>query len=143
MVRRLDAVDQSVSSWANTKRQLLGLTEQRALLGPMRCTLAARRDLHAGAQAFGQVGQPWLEFPFRPGTDEWVINSAFRRMSEPLAEIVIAHWVVLEPRDKGIRAELMGLSRRVYWERVGRAKEFMAGALAGAASVPGESVRTV
>jgi hypothetical protein len=143
MVRRLDQIDQSVSRWAATKRQLLGLTEQRGFLGPMRCTLAARRDLHAGAKAFGQVGQTWPEFPFRPGTDEWVINSAYRRMSEPLAEIVIAHWVVLEPRDKGIRAELMGLSRRVYWERVGRAKEFMAGALAGAASVPSESVRTL
>jgi hypothetical protein len=102
----------------------------------MRCTLAARRDLHHGSSS-GRVEQRWPEFPYSHGTDEWVINQAFKRMSEPLAEIVVAHWVVLEPRDKGIRAELMGLSRRVYWDRVARAREFVAGVLAGA-----ETVRT-
>ena len=140
--RRMDAVDMAVMRWAAVQRELRGLSEQRGFLGPMRCTLAARRDLHAGSRG-SRVDQAWPEFPFRPGTDEWVINGAFRRMHEPLAEIVVAHWIVLEPRDKRVRADLMGLSRRVYWERVARAKEFMAGALAGAASMPSESVRTL
>ena len=139
--RRRDAVDLAVSRWAAVQRQLQGLVEQRGFLGPMRCTLAARRDLHHASKGT-RIDQAWPEFPYAPGTDEWVINQAYRRMAEPLAEIVVAHWVVLEPRDKGIRAELLGLSRRVYWERVGRAREYMAGVLAGASAVSSDFVRT-
>ena len=86
--RRFDSVDMAVSRWAAVQRELRGLTEQRGFLGPMRCTLAARRDLHHGGKS-GRVEQRWPEFPYQSGTDEWVVNQAFRRMAEPLAEIVV------------------------------------------------------
>jgi hypothetical protein len=129
MARRRDAVDQACEEWARVKRELLGLTQPalaRGFLGPLRCTLAARRDLHHGGHG-GKVEQQWPEFPFRGRA--YVVNQAVNRMAEPLVEIMVAHYVVMEPRDRTTRAELLGLSRRIYWERLGRAKAYVEGAL--------------
>ena len=129
MAKGKDSTDVACEQWAVRKRELLGVTQLRGFLGPMRCTLGARRDLHHGSRT-ERVEQHWPEFPFEPGTLAYVVNEAVKRMPDALTEIMVAHYVVLEPRDRGIRAELMGLSRRQYWEKLGRAKAFVQGALA-------------
>ena len=132
MARRRDATDVAIESWARTKRELLGLTAPRLdidCIGPLRCTLAARRDLHHGSRT-QKPDQHWPEFPFAAGSDAWIINEAFRRLPDPLADVIVAHYVVLTPRDRTVRADLMGVARRAYWERLGRAKAFLEGALA-------------
>lgn len=71
-----------------------------------------------------------------PGTQQ-LVNTAFHRMSPTLQEILDVHYVVQTPRDKRLRADLMGISRNQYWDRVRSAKLFIEGALAIV-----ESVRT-
>lgn len=137
-MRRRDAVDMACDEWAIAMRELLGVTQPRLAkdyLGAVRCTLSARRDLHHGGTS-GRVEQHFPEYPFR-GTAA-TVNAVYRRLSEPLQEILVAHYVAMTPRSKPMRADLMGLSLRVYWERVGRAKASVDGALAIV-----ETVRTV
>lgn len=130
MAKGRDQVDQLCEKWARVYRELAGLTSPKTasgFIGALRCTLAARRDLHAGATSTGRVER---HFPEVFVGDALLVNLAFRRMPPTLQEIMVAHYVVLEPRNKTVRAELMGLSRNTYWERVGRAKTFIDGALA-------------
>jgi hypothetical protein len=127
---RHDAIDLACEQWAVVMRELLGLTQPRLArdyVGALRCTLAARRDLHHGSTS-GKVEQNWPEFPFlgNPAT----VNAVYKRLAEPLQEIMVAHYVAMTPRSRSARADLMGLSVRVYWDRVARAKCSVDGAFA-------------
>ena len=138
MVRRTDAVDVACEEWAVPMRELLGWTQPRLAreyVGSLRCTLGARRDLHHGGRS-GKVDQWWPEFPFQGRAA--TVNAVYRRMPEPMQEIMVAHYVATTPRSKSLRADLMGLSVRVYWERVNRARAAVDGAMAVV-----ESVRTL
>lgn len=138
--RRLDDADVACFEWADVMRELLGVTHPKLAkeyLGALRCTLAARRDLHHG-QRSGRVEQHWPEFPFAGKGRAATVNAVYRRLQEPLQEILVAHYVALTPRSRSLRADLMGLSTRVYWERLGRAKSAVHGALTIV-----ETVRTV
>ena len=130
--KRLDDVDVACDGWAVVMRELLGLRDPdhaRGFLGPLRCTLAARRDLHHGART-EKPEQHWPEFPFaRCQPEVLTVHHVYKRLDDPLAELLVAHYVILTPRDKRIRAELMGLSPRVYWDRLARAKAAVQGAL--------------
>lgn len=130
MVRRRDGVDQVCEQWAHVRRQLLGLTEPllaREYLGAIHSTLGQRRDLHAGARSEGRVVQ---HFPEVYTGNSAVVAAAFRRMSPTLKEIMDWHYVVEQPRSKSVRADLLGISVREYWLRVGRAKAYIDGAFA-------------
>lgn len=132
MARRRDAIDLLMESWARVRRQLLGIHKPltaREYLGSPRCTLASRRDLHAGARSEGRIEQHWPEFPFTG--DLFIVNWAVKRMPDDLRQICDWHWTLEQPRDRRQRAELMGISKTVYWERVGRAKDRVAGVLDG------------
>jgi hypothetical protein len=133
MPARPDAIDQACEEWARVIRELYGITDPRlssGFLGPVRCTLAARRDLHHGGRS-GRVEQQWPAFPFENASPRaQVVHRASQRMSEPLRTILVAHYVPLVPRSRAVRAELLGLGRRVYFERVARVKAFIEGALA-------------
>ena len=138
MARNRDQIDQMCEEWARVRRELLGIRhplKASDYLGPMRSTLGQRRDLHAGARSPGRVDQHFPEV-YRPGNQQ-LVNMAFHRMPPCLAEVMDWHYVLEVPRDKRLRADLMGLSPRVYWERVKRAKTFIEGAVAVV-----ESVRT-
>lgn len=132
MARRPDQVDVACDGWAVVMRELLGLREPnsaRGFLGPLRCTLAARRDLHHGGRT-ERPDQHWPEFPFAGCRPEVrTVHQVYKRLETPLAEILVAHYVVLSPRDKRLRADLMGISPKHYWERLGRAKSAIQGAL--------------
>jgi len=135
---RRDAVDVACEEWARVMRDMLGVTQPalaREYLGALRCTLAARRDLHHAGRSV-KLDQRWPEFPFRGQAA--TVNEVYKRAREPLQEILVAHYVVTTPRSKSVRADLMGLSTREYWARLARAKASVEGALAII-----ESVRTL
>jgi hypothetical protein len=102
----------------------------------MHCTLGARRDLHHGARSTGRVEQHFPEV-YPPGIPT-LVNAVFKQMPEPLQDVMRWHYVLEVPRSRSLRARLMGMSPRVYWERVGRAKGFVGGALAVVESVRSE-----
>jgi len=130
VARRRDQIDLLLEAWATRRRELVGIRHPltaREYLGAVKCTLGARRDLHHGSRS-GKVEQAWPEFPYTG--DLYLVNLAVKRMPPTLAEIVDWHWTLAVPRDKRLRADLMGISPDQYWKRVARAKEFVAGALA-------------
>ena len=129
--RRRDSVDLACEAWAHVRRELVGIKEpvlSRDYLGPMRCTLGERRDLHAGARSANKVEQHFPEI-YPPGFPA-LVNTVFWKMPEALKDVMHAHYVVQAPRSKSLRATMMGISTRVYWERVARAKERVSGAMA-------------
>ena len=129
---RRDRIDLACEQWAQVMRELYGIREPRGFLGPMRCTLGARRDLHHGARS-GIVDQRWPEFPFeRAPPEAQVVHRAWQCMDESLREILVANWVPVGV-SRSIRAELMGLSRRNYYDRLNAAKQFLNGYFASGA----------
>ena len=135
-----DRTDRIIDTWAQVRRELLGYSRPRQYLGAVRCTLEARRDLHHGARS-GRVEQRWPEFPYQG--DAAIVNEVFKRMPEALQEIMDAHYVATTPRSKSLRADLMGLSVRVYWERVNRVRAAVDGALAVVESGMAQDVKSV
>ena len=133
-----DHTDRLIDEWARIRREVLGIKQPllaKDYLGAPRCTLSSRRDLHAGASSSGRIEQHWPELYVGNSA---IVNWLFWRANPSIKEIMDWHWTLEKPRNKGIRAELMGLSRRVYWERVNRARHYVEGGLALV-----ESVRTL
>lgn len=133
-----DRIDLLCDAWGAVRRELMGYALPalaKDQLGAVRCTLAARRDLHHGARS-GKVEQQFPEYPFRGDTA--IVNTVFKRLPETLQEIMDAHYTATTPRSKSQRAELMGLSVRAYWDRVNQARAAIEGGLAIV-----ESVRTL
>jgi hypothetical protein len=125
-----DTIDALCESWAAAYREAFVKrypTQSKDVLGSVHCTLAARRDLHHGSRS-GRVEQQWPEFPFRG--DDAMVNAVYKHLPEPLQEVMVVRYVVLRPRDQRVRADLMGLSWRVWYDRVGRVKSAVDGALA-------------
>lgn len=139
MGKKRDEIDLLLEAWAQKRRELLGIRHPLTAseyLGNPRCTLGARRDLHHGARS-NRLEQHWPEFPFT-GT-LFLVNLAVKRMKPTGREIIDWHWTLEVPRDRRLRADLMGISPTHYWSRVARAKEFVAGYLASAEGVRTES----
>jgi len=138
MGRPRDEIDALLEDWAKRRREMLGIRHPltaREYIGAVKCTLGARRDLHHGSTT-GKVEQHWPEFPYVG--ELAMVNEAIKRASPTLKEIYDWHWTLEVPRDKRLRAQLMGLSPTMYWERVKVAKERIRGAMAII-----ESVRTL
>lgn len=123
-----DWIDQELEAWARVWREVNGYSDPKlasGFLGALRCTLGERRDLHAGSRS-NRLEQHWPEvFTGR----ELVVNRAVRSMSPSLQQIVAAHYIATVPKNRTLRADLMGLSRKSYFERVRVAKAFIHGAL--------------
>lgn len=136
MARGRDQIDRMCEDWARVRREILGIRHPltaRDYLGAVRSTLGQQRDLHAGSRSSGRVEQHFPEV-YLPG-DQQLVNEAFHRMSPTLKEIMDWHYVCEHPRSKTLRADMMGISPRVYWDRVTRAKTFIEGACAIVACV--------
>ena len=130
MARGRDQIDKLCEDWARIRRELLGLSlplTARGYVGALRCTLAARRDLHAGSRSEGLRD---VQYPEVYTGDTALVNAVYWHLQPGLREILDVHYVVLTPRNKGIRADLMGISLRQYWDRVARAKCAIEGGLA-------------
>ena len=128
--RRRTSLDVALEEWSKIARELYGITDPRTsggYLGAVRCTLAARRDLHHGARS-GVVEQHWPPFPFeRASEDACLVHAWFRVTPEPLATVVAANYVPLEPKSRQLRAELLGLSRPDYYARLDKARAHLDG----------------
>jgi hypothetical protein len=138
VTRQRDEIDLLLEAWARRRREVVGIRhplKASEYLGPLKCTLGQRRDLHAGATT-NFADQAWPEFPYTG--DLALVNEAVKRSPPTLREFFDWHWTLETPRDKRKRADLMGLSTRTYWERVKFCKVYVSGALAIV-----ESVRTL
>ena len=130
MPARRDWIDQECERWAEVARQLAGVSEPRLsrdTLGPLHCTLGARRDLHAGARSVGRVDQHWPEVYTGRAL---LVNQAFKAMDPELRDVMLVRYVFRTPRSVAARAELLGWGLRAFHERVGRVKAFVEGRLA-------------
>lgn len=127
MARKRDAVDQACEAWADVRRRIDSgsFGDSGDWLGAVRCTLAEKRDLHAGSR--GPVVQHYPEVHHEEGL---VVSRAVQHMRQSLREILYAHYVVRLPVK--IKIERMGIGPRLYWDRLGRAKAFVDGWLAQA-----------
>ena len=124
MARKDDSIDILFRRWAATKREILGIVPMdkslpRDYLGPVRCTLAERRDLHAGASS-NTVNQ---HFPEVFTDTSFEVNRAVKHMSPTLQEIVDYHYVLPVPIK--VKVHRLGISWATYWDRVRRAKTFL------------------
>jgi hypothetical protein len=131
MPARRDWIDQECERWADVARQLWGVSEPRLsrdVLGPLSCTLGARRDLHAGSKSAGRVDQAWPEFPYVGRA--WMVNEAYKAMDPELRAVMAVRYVFLRPKSPAARAEIVGWKVRPFQERLGRVKAFVEGRLA-------------
>ena len=129
MGRGRDQTDVLCEQWARVRRELIG--RRRPLtaagyLGAPHCTLGQRRDLHAGSRS-NILSQ---HFPEVYTGEAAAVNRVFHAMPPVMQDIMDLHYVVQAPRNRAARAELMGISREVYWDRLRVAKAFLEGALA-------------
>jgi hypothetical protein len=124
MARKRDAVDTACEEWAAVRRRIDkgDFAENHDWLGAVRCTIAEKRDLHAGAKSVGRVVQHFPEVHDGVGL---VVARAFQRLQLPLREVLYAHYVVRAPVS--VKIDRLGVSPRHYWERLGRAKAFVGG----------------
>lgn len=129
MARKRDAIDLAFEQWATIRRQIDAgsFAESTDWLGACRCTLAEKRDLHAGSR-----GPVVRHFPEVHQDEGLVVARAVQHMRLPLREIVYAHYVVRAPIK--VKIERLGVAPRLYWDRLGRAKAFVDGWLMRASS---------
>ncbi len=123
MARKRDDVDVACEAWARVRARIDHGTfgETNDWLGACRCTLAEKRDLHHGSRS-GRVEQ---HFPEVHDEEGLIVARAVQHMRASLREILYAHYVVRAPIK--IKIEQLGIGPRLYWDRLGRAKSFVAG----------------
>lgn len=123
--RRTDSIDVACREWAKQRRRVLGLDElatAREYLGAIRCTLAQRRDLHAGARSHGRVDQHFPEVYTDVALD---VHRAYRAMRIELRDVLDVHYVARAPVD--LKAAELHVSLPTYWTRLTAAKAFVEG----------------
>jgi hypothetical protein len=136
-----DQTDRVIEEWAAIRREVVGIKHplrSSDYIGMPRSTLGSRGDLHAGARSVGRVEQNWPPFPYERSATAAMVNWLFWQATPTLKEIFDWHWTLTVPRDKRMRADLMGISSNEYWKRVARVKAYVEGGLAIC-----ESVRTL
>jgi hypothetical protein len=127
--KRRDAIDLACEEWAQARRKMLGLDDTRLakeVIGPMRSTLGARRDLHAGSKSEGRVEQHWPEVYGSETALE--VARAYRQMGDMLRCVLDAHYVARGPVD--VKADALAMSRARYFSTLNMAKAFVEGWLA-------------
>lgn len=125
MARKDDAIDIACRLWAEQRRELVGLSEPKLaveFIGAVRCSIAEKRDLHAGAKSSGRVVQHYPEVYRR---DALEVNRAYKQLPPALKEIMDVHYVARAPIK--LKVHRLGISWSQYWDRVRRAKSFVAG----------------
>jgi hypothetical protein len=126
-----DATDLLCYRWADTRRQLLGLTNPRLAkdyLGALRSTLGNVKEYHDGAGARTAACQ---QFPEVYEGDTLAVNLAVKQMPAQLRPFMDLHYTL--GRGATNRADLLGISRSLYWKQVKACKLFVEGYLAARA----------
>lgn len=117
-----DYVDQACKEWAKTRRQLVGVDDpqkSKEFIGALKCTLAQRRDLHAGAKS-NKVEQHWPEV--YEGQSK-VVNDAFHRMRPWLRVVMEVHYVA--KASPAVKADFLCISMPAYWRAVEAARIYV------------------
>lgn len=122
-----DAIDQKIKEWAKTRRQLVGVDDpkkSKEYVGALRCTLAQRRDLHAGSKS-NTVDIHWPEVY---EGESVLVNQAFHRMRPWLKVVMDVHFVAnAAPK---VKAEFLCISLQSYWREVNDVRTYVEGYLA-------------
>ena len=90
----------------------------REYVGPVRCTLGQRRDLHAGSRSDGKVVQ---EFPEVWTTQQAQrVAMAYHRLRMELRDVLTVHYVGKGPVP--MKCQVLSVSERTYWSRLAQAR---------------------
>ena len=128
MAKGHDATDLLCYRWADTRRQLLGLTNPRLAkehLGALRSALGnvQRQQDGAGARTAREIHYPEVY-----EGDALLVNLAVKQMPAQLRPFMDLHYTL--GRGSTSRADLLGISRAKYWARIKACKLFVEGYLA-------------
>lgn len=121
--RREDDIDVLCKAWASVRRKVLGLTDPRLAreyIGALRCTLAARRDLHL----FSSSGKLEQDYPEVYTEDALTVHRCFSSMPEKLRWIMDTHYVL--PGTVGLKLQFSKLKADEYWGLLEDAKRKVA-----------------
>jgi hypothetical protein len=122
-----DQIDLKIKEWAKTRRQLVGVDDpqkSKEFVGALRCTLAKRRDLHAGARS-NTLDIHWPEVY---EGESAIVNQAFHRMRPWLKVVMDTHFVANAP--PALKADFLCISLQSYWREVNDVRTFVEGYLA-------------
>jgi hypothetical protein len=120
-------VDLKIKEWAKTRRQLVGVDDPKKskdFIGALRCTLAHRRDLHAGSKS----NTLDIQWPEVYEGESAIINRAFHRMRPWLKVVMDTHFVA--NADPRVKADFLAISLQSYWREVNDVRTFVEGYLA-------------
>jgi hypothetical protein len=122
MARKRDRIDLACEQWAIERRRIDAgdFRESNEWLGAVRCTIAERRDLHAGSTSQGRVAQ---HFPEVHLDDALSVARAVAHMNLTLREILCVHYGVRMPTK--VKIERLRIAPRLYWDRVARVKTYV------------------
>jgi hypothetical protein len=121
-------VDALCREWGVVRRQLMGFDDPRRAreyIGAVRCTLGERRDLHAGSRS-NKLDIHWPEV--YEGRAR-LVNAAFQAL-DPYKRIVMDLQYAAHKTDPSVKADLLRISVRAYWNRVSDVRQFVDGFLA-------------
>jgi hypothetical protein len=130
--RKEDAIDVLAKSWGRQYRKIRGWEDRRMeratsreFIGAVRSTLGQRRDLHAGATSTGRIEQ---HFPEVFTGDALLVNNVVKAARHEIREALVLRYAYPAPPE--VKASIMNVSIRTYWERVANAKHWLEGRLA-------------
>jgi hypothetical protein len=120
-------IDQECKEWGRVRRQLVGFDDPRLAkeyIGALRCTLAERRDLHAGSKSTKLD----IQWPEVYEGNARLVNAAFKSL-DPYSRIVMDLQYAAHV-DPSIKADLLRVSVATYWRQVAAVRQFVDGFLA-------------
>jgi hypothetical protein len=121
------AVDELIKEWGKVRRKLIGVDDpekSKEFIGALRCTLAQRRDLHAGSRS-NKIDQHWPEVY---EGDAQLVNQAFHRMRPALKVVMELHYCAHASVQR--KADFLALSYDTYLREVNDVRAFVEGFLA-------------
>jgi hypothetical protein len=122
-----DRVDQECREWGRVRRQLVGFDNPqlaKEYIGAMRCTLAERRDLHAGSKST-KLDIKWPEV--YEGNAR-LVNAAFKSL-DPYGRIIMDLQYAAR-LDLTVKADFLSVSVGTYLRQVSDVRQFVDGFLA-------------
>ena len=125
---KADVIDGVCREWGIVRRQVTGVDDPRKAkdyIGALKCTLAQRRDMHAGSKTNFTESQHWPELYTG---DAIYVNEAFHSM-RPFQRVVMEiHYCSRASAEE--KAEFLAVSMPAYWRYIQGVRAFIEGYLA-------------
>jgi hypothetical protein len=122
-----DRVDQECREWGRVRRQLVGFDDPKLAkeyIGALRCTLAERRDLHAGSKSTKLD----IQWPEVYEGNARLVNAAFKSL-DPYSRIIMDLQYAAR-LDLTVKADFLSVSVGTYLRQVSDVRQFVDGFLA-------------